>query len=841
MFKTKYFTVALLFLLIVFCSFTVTAKDEWIRVNSKNFNLVGNAGEKDIRKVATKLEQFRETLRILLKTANFDSAIPTNVLVFKSDSAYKPFKPKRADGKIDDFIAGYFMPGKDVNYITLSTGGEDAETFGTIFHEYVHFMVEMNFGKSEIPAWFNEGLAEYYQTFAIEKDQEAKLGIFQQGHINLLSQSKLMPLDTLFNISNYQLHQQGSHSRSIFYAQSWALIHYLFQNSNTARSEGLGKFLNALVNNVPPQKAFQDSFQITYAEMEKELKKYVSQNTYKYQVFTFSKKLIFDTEMKVSPMSEAESNSYLGDLLAHTRRSDDAEPYLKKALELDPNSSMAHNSMGMIKIQQRKFEEAKNHLEKAIAGDSKNHLAYYNYAYVLSREGRDEFGFVTSFPSEKAKQMREALNKSIAINPAYTESYELMAFVNLVNNEQLDESVKLLKNALKYQPGDQQIILRIAEILSRQEKFDDAKYLAEKISNSTSEPDVKSRADNVLSRIAAMQNVKAQNEAMRKQYEEQRKQYEAQRTQANTTRTVRVERELTPEEIAKINEDAKLLSINQALKPPADTEKQIIGKITKVSCVPKMIVYTVKTETETLSLFSKDFQNLALVAFDSGAENVQMKCNANLSAYNSVLTFKPSTAPKAANAGELIAIDFVPANFRFMKESDVPSIAALSDTQDVVQTENRQPPKLNSANSGQNEGTITTNNNDTFTVSTNPPKPEDFEAKRREMMMQSVKNALRQPQAGETRLIGVLEKIECDNKAQYFVFNTETGVLKLKVSQGLQLKSFIPDLGGVAFECGMKQFNANSVITFKPNTDKKPKFNGDLISLEFVPNSFKLE
>ncbi|MEK7723006.1 MAG: tetratricopeptide repeat protein [Acidobacteriota bacterium] len=835
MLKTKYFSVVLPLLLIVFCSFSVSAKDEWLRVNSKNFHLVGNASEKDIRKVATKLEQFRETLRILLKTANFDSAIPTNVLVFKSDSSYKPFKPKRADGKIDEFVAGYFMPGKDVNYITLSTGGEDAETFGTIFHEYVHFMVEMNFGKSDIPAWFNEGLAEYYQTFAIEKDQAAKLGMFQQGHIDLLSQSKLMPLDTLFNISNYQLHQQGSHSRSIFYAQSWALIHYLFQNSDKARSEGLEKFLNALINNVPPQKAFQDSFQITYAEMEKELKKYVTQNTYKYQVFTFSKKLVFDSEMKVSPLVDAEMNSYLGDLLAHTRRSDDAEPYLKKALELDPNSSMAHNSMGMIKIQQRKFQEAKVHLEKAISGDSKNHLAYYNYAYVLSREGRDEFGYVTTFPKEQAKQMRDALSKSIAINPAYTESYELLAFVNMVNNEQLDESVQLLKNALKYQPGDQQIILRIAEILSRQEKFDDAKYLAEKISNSTSEPDVKSRADNVLSRIQTMQNVKAQNEAMRKRYEEERKQYESQRNQSNTVGNkpvlTRRTSELTPEQIAKINEDAQMLSINQALKQPSTDEKQILGKITKIACVQKTIVYTVKTDSGTLSLFSNGFQNLALVSFDSGAENAQIACNANLAAFNSVVTYKVSTAPKQTYAGELIAIDFVPANFRFMKESDAQTVALIDDRQIPKEAESSQTANVNSQNNSQ----------DQMVVTTETPKTEDFEAKRREMMMQSVRNALRQPQAGETRLIGILEKIECDNKAQYFVFKTATESLKLKVSQGLQLKSFVPDLGGVAFECGMKQFNANAVITFKPNTDKKTKFNGELVSLEFVPNSFKLE
>jgi hypothetical protein len=207
----------------------VEAKDEWLQVRSKNFFLVGNASEKDIRKVATKLEQFRETFRLLFPNATFTNAVPTNVVVFKSMSAYRPFKPKRADGKIDDFVAGFFQSGEDVNYITLSTEGDDSQMYGLIFHEYVHFIVNTNFGKSGIPPWFNEGLAEYYQTFSILEDQKVKLGLPQNDHLQLLQQSKFIPLDDLFKVTGFQLLQTGRHSRSIFYAESWALLHYLIQ------------------------------------------------------------------------------------------------------------------------------------------------------------------------------------------------------------------------------------------------------------------------------------------------------------------------------------------------------------------------------------------------------------------------------------------------------------------------------------------------------------------------------------------------------------------------------------------------------------------------------------
>lgn len=817
--KTKGVTTFfLVFFTLLLCSFAASAKDNWIRVNSKNFHLIGNASEKDIRKAATKLEQFRETFRLLFSSMSFDAAIPTNVIVFKSGSSYKPFKPRRADGKIDEFVAGYFQPGRDVNYITLSTEGEDDQTYRTIFHEYVHFMLNINFGKSEIPTWFNEGLAEYYETFIIEKDQEVKLGLFHQRHIDLLRDTKILPLDTLFNISRHAWNQSGGHSRSIYYAQSWALMHYLMQSSNGSKREGLGKFIAQLARNIAPEKAFQESFQMNYADMEKELKKYVSQASYQYQIYTFKNKLVFDTEMKVSPLAESDANAYLGDLLVHIRRADEAETYLQKALALDPNSSLANTVMGMVKFQQRKYDQAKPYLEKAIAGEQTNHIAYYNYALLLSREGRDDFGYVSSFESEKVAKMRNALNKAIAINPAYTESYELLAFINLVKNEQLDESVQLLKKALNYQPGDQQIILRIAEILSRQEKFDDAKYLAEKISKTADEEETRSRAESILSQIQSMRDFKAQNDAFRKQYEE--RQNNAPTTSGSNppglTRRTR-EKEKTPEEIAKAREVEKLLSINQALKKPAADEKQLIGRITKIACVSGKIQYTVKTETGTVSLSSKDFQNLALVSFESGAENAQVGCNSSLEAFNSVLTYKPSTAAKSSTAGELVAIDFVPDNFRFVEEKE--SLA-------IAEEPGLPPPPSENVSS-------------TRTIVTSD-KPEDFEARRREAMMESLRRQLRQPQEGETRDLGIIDKIECDKNGMYFVMKSETQLLKLKAPQGLPMRAYSPEISGVQFGCGMKQFDVPAVFTYKTIGDKKAKINGELVSMEFVPKSFKL-
>lgn len=810
------FFVLVVFAVLFLLPSPVLAKDEWMQVRSKNFNLIGNASEKDIRKVATKFEQFRETFRLLFSKTNLSSPIPTNVVVFKSDSAYKPFKPKRADGKIDNFIAGYFQPGEDVNYITLSADGTDEEMYGTIFHEYVHFIVNTNFGKSEVPPWFNEGLAEYYQTFVIEEDQKVKLGLAQGGHLNLLQQNKLIPFDTFFKITNYSLHQNANHSRSIFYAQAWALTHYLTANEKT---DGLTKFLNLAMNGVAHEKAFQDAFQMSYVEMEKELRRYVGQATYKISLITFKYKLLFEKEMIAAPLSEADMNAYFGDLLYHTNRADDAESFLQAALSLNPDSSMASTTLGMVKLKQRKYSDAKMHLEKAISKDQNNHLALYRYAYLLSREGRDEFGLVSEFPKEKTAKMRELLNKAIAINPSFTESYEMLAFVSLVSNEGLDEAVLLMQKALKYQPGNQSYLVRIAELYLRQEKFDQASALADKVTKTADEPQLKSRAENLVSQIKQQKEFAVRNAEARKKYDDAI----AAGAKGGGFRQIRLKRAdgkmPTPEEVAKAEQEYENRALNSQLRIPQSFEKQLFGNVRKIECKGQRVTYEVKSGDETLLLSSTGFQSLHLMSYISNGPVID--CGADLSSASVVLIYKQQTTAKNPSQGELISIEFVPANFRLLdlskEKANVTEYSADAEPEEImiIGPESSSP----------------------------APSPEDLVTIQRTAMMNQIKEELRKPLPGEKREMAYIEKSECSNKGAFMFFKTPTAMLKLSnpSPQTLQMKAFTPDVENLQIGCGMTSVEIPVIITYKETTDKKGKIIGELVALEFVPKSFVLD
>src|SRR5437762_2313930 len=292
--KRRLLSATLCLLFLGLAGTTVVAKDTWISVRSKNFFLIGNSSEKEIRQVAERMEQFREVASHLFTKANFNSPVPTTVVVFKNDSSYRPFKPNAN-------TAGYFQPGPDVNYITLKTEvSDDQNPFGVIFHEYTHLLIDNTSGN--VPTWFNEGLAEYYSTFAIEEDRKVHLGELIPYHLETLRQDKLYPLRRLFAVDQHSPEYNEGSKRGMFYAESWALVHYLLLGNDGQRVAQLGKFLQLTEANTPIDDAFKQAFGIDVESFEKELKKYIEGHTFRMQIATFEHKLEFDSQLKADPV-----------------------------------------------------------------------------------------------------------------------------------------------------------------------------------------------------------------------------------------------------------------------------------------------------------------------------------------------------------------------------------------------------------------------------------------------------------------------------------------------------------------------------------------------------------
>ena len=94
-----------------------TADAKWTQVRSANFLFVGDASEGQIRRIAQKLEQFREVMLRALPGATAVSPVPTVVMVFATQRSLQPVAPLFRGNPIE--VGGYFRQGEDLNYIAI--------------------------------------------------------------------------------------------------------------------------------------------------------------------------------------------------------------------------------------------------------------------------------------------------------------------------------------------------------------------------------------------------------------------------------------------------------------------------------------------------------------------------------------------------------------------------------------------------------------------------------------------------------------------------------------------------------------------------------------------------
>lgn len=413
-----------------------SAKDSWVKLRSKNFTVIGNAGERDIRKLATKLEEFRHVLSLLFPKARIETPVPTTVILFKSHGSFKPFKPQYK-GKTQDHVAGYFLSSADGNYIALTSEAGGSDPYDVIFHEYEHFVVRNNLPNA--PLWLNEGLAEFFSTFETSGgDRKARLGGPIARHIQTLRGGRFLPLDTLLTVNRKSPHYNESGKAGIFYAESWALVHYLMLADGGKRQAQLTKFIGGLSAGMPLEENFRQSFQTDYKAIENELRSYARRLTYPVLDVTFPEQLDFAKETQREPMPEAEVQYYLGDLLLRGGRFDEAETYLKKSLELDASFTMSQISLGVLRMGQKRIEEAQKLLESAIAGDPRNYLGHLHYAHVLGQADRHE---------EAIKSYRQA----IQLKPDVAQAYSGLGYTYLSLGRD-EEAVEAFKQAGRLDP-----------------------------------------------------------------------------------------------------------------------------------------------------------------------------------------------------------------------------------------------------------------------------------------------------------------------------------------------------------------------------------------------------
>jgi tetratricopeptide (TPR) repeat protein len=609
----------------------------WVSVRSQNFLVVGEANEKELRRVATRLEEFHAVFSRLLSAGHFDNSVPTTIIAFRDDPAYQPFKPLLG-GQTAAFVAGYFQPGAEVNYITLALDSEAPRGSSTLLHEYTHLLVNNYF--RDAPLWLKEGLSEFYSTARISGDRRrVTLGVELPHRSRALRGRALLPLATLLAVDQQSPYYYDADKRGLFYAESWALVHYLLEGRGGERRAQLSRFIDLLAAGTPAEDSFRGAFQTDAAGIEGELANYVRLASYTESTEAFERPLDFDAQLRVEPLTKAEGLAYLGDLLLHTERAEEAEGFLRQALELDAGLAPARVSLGVLRLRQNRFTEAREELQRAADADPHSQLAHYYLADALNREGTvagtDDIS-VKDF-EERTNRIRAELRRAIELAPNFLEPYRLLAAVEMERGDHPEEAAALLGRAISRAPRRLDFTLMLAQSRLLQGDFDAARKLAEPVALRAGEARLREQAQALLGRI----NARAELAVRLKSRADEATQLEA--SASGPTLPCDMPAQGGPQ-----------------YKKLRFAGEQACGRLVRIECADDFVVLNVETGERTLRLRADDLRGIRFVTYTAAVKTGRLSCGAREPTELVLVTYRPKRDDKQGFDGEPVAVEFIP-------------------------------------------------------------------------------------------------------------------------------------------------------------------------------------
>ena len=450
-------------------------EDTWVEVRSPNFTVISNAGEKDARKIADQFEEIREVFHNTFAKMRVDLGKPVMVFAVKNEDSMKSLLPAFWEVKGHMHPGGVYQPAEEKHFVVVRTNIEGPNPYEIVYHEYTHALMNINF--RDLHLWLNEGIAEFFGNSTIH-DNYVEIGKIAPYHLQILQEHKLIPIPTLLQADHSSPYYNENNRASLFYAESWAIVHYLEMDPDARKRNLLHDFLVAY----DAGGSYVDAAQKTFGDLNRfaqKMESYARQSSfYVGNVKTSIRGDAKGYSSRVLPPAEVDAQR--GEFYAYTRRPKEARSALDAALQIDPNLPLAHEGLGVLAYYEKDLGTAEEEFTKAVQLSSTSFLAYFFSARAKLREG--------GMKRENGAGVIADLEKAISLNPQFAPAYATLATFYSMNPETRDKALAAGKKAIQLEPGNLSYAVSYGFVLLNMGKTSDAKTLASRIQSAARTP-----------------------------------------------------------------------------------------------------------------------------------------------------------------------------------------------------------------------------------------------------------------------------------------------------------------------------------------------------------------
>ncbi len=464
--------------------------ETWVEVRSPNFIILSNAGEKQARKAAIQFEQIHTLFREGLAVAQGHPSPVITVFALRDEKSLGEFLPEYwTKGHMHP--SGVFTYGLYQYYAAINLEAQGTNPFATMYHEYYHSLTIPYF--PDLPLWLSEGLADFFGQSQVNGNV-ATMGVADPALIEELRQNKLIPLDVLFHVDASSPYYNEENKVSVFYAESWALTHYLMIGDKQGHRQMLVDYASALSSGMPPDQAAAKAFG-DLKKLQDELSRYISKLSFSYFQTKAPAELAL-SEFQTRPMTDAEEEAYRGGFFA-IRKRPEAKQILQNAVNLDSKLALAHQNLGIEEFLEGNRDSALTSISEAVQLDPKNGFTRYLRAYLA-------FFGAGGFPQDS--QIEEDLRQSIASKPDFAPANALLGLYLSNRRPNGEEALTYAKKAVSLEPGNTEFLFDLAQVLAQMRRFNEAEYVARRARYNSQSVEYRTRIDQF---VAYLQNARS--------------------------------------------------------------------------------------------------------------------------------------------------------------------------------------------------------------------------------------------------------------------------------------------------------------------------------------------
>lgn len=474
---------------------------KWHEAHTKNFYVLSDAGDRQAREVALRMEQMRTVFGQILLREKLKMSVPVTVVALKSDKHFGIVAPTKQNmGK------GFFVPGADRVFIVLNLF--EPEPWRAVAHPLAHYFLNYNYPPAQ--GWFDEGLAEYFGSIQLDNkgisigaDPELASEWYEDAFENLTrnpntpqSLTQLLSSPVWISMTDlFTMKHDGSGARegthhTLYYAQSWMVVHYLINKNKLSE---VGTYFDLVLNQkVPVDKAMVQAFDLSQAQMEQEVKAYFKSLSGVGIAMDRSKQPnveganadvaqpyhlpvpfgLDDVGMTVNPVTDAEARAVIGDVMARIPERRDQAVFELKELTDDPkDNAAARRGLAWDHIQRKEFDDAADELERAGDIDPKDPWIWYYRAAMKYRRAQ-----VTGHEMQGLANMMQDLRAALDWYPEFAEAYNMLG-VARIEGGGINSALEAARMAIAHSPRNLEYQFNLGQIYVSGKKWDQAREL----------------------------------------------------------------------------------------------------------------------------------------------------------------------------------------------------------------------------------------------------------------------------------------------------------------------------------------------------------------------------